>query len=1236
MTEVTGIPTRNGLLRFDRAQVLSDSQKLIAQANIGIASALAGFAVLNGGNTFNGNQIVNGNVQANGNVSANQLIASNPSGIGPSPYLSAVNSFSEATLELRNNATNGYTKLNLGSLVASGSIAVGAMTLTGGSPAEVNGGSSRLTFRGNAPFIFYRGANSFVVEASGGGVAAFEGGITAGGYLNSASLDVGTIYNDATVALSVASNRTWLFNMYNAGGTHRSSLSSAGHMAIGGATATSNQMLRVSPNGTGVKGLVVQGTASQVANYYEAQNNVGTVEFSVAPGGNLTASGTVTSNQTGFSNAFAWGAGSYYVRADGLISYPYWHSAGSNTVLTNGTFRVRNAADSADANATCSNLTASGKIRSDAAIVGNNGVQGTSGPSLEMGFTNYGIGANANGEPVSIINGTVRNRLGVDVVVGNNGSFGFGSAAHAGMDSTVDTKITRYAPQTISVANASNTAGFVARADNGRILVGYDPGGDYLASGNVLGTALPLYIGSGIHSMIRFVPNDITIPSGGQIRSLGSQSSRLYLTEGFGLGTGFSFAGYNSTAPAMTYYMEPSGAWTLRQKLGSIIAWTDNGSTAGSGSSITSTLSQASAGTLQIGTTSNNPNGNLNLAAINHTPTTAPTVASGVSVYAGASSDLYFKSAYSSCYLQMGGAGSTLASANQMQVSGAGGVYLGRNPQADNTRTFIKVVDANNLSLRNAADSADINLKAASYGITGYTLGPSPSVGGSICLLNTTAGNEPLRVSAQGTTFLRDNLHMNGSAGEAGIVLQQAGVSKWQIYDASDRLRVYNHALNKELFSINGTTETTNIGATNARGLKVGNAVTITNFVEVNPDKVTVQGDPFKMWGYQSSFMSLAQSSLVGTSGAGLDSPGLKFVGGWNDASTEYSPFSTILFKPTGANSGSLIFNSSGYEGLRITKTDNRPSVLQVNSPTISTAMVNITTSWTGKKGLLVQGVASQTENLIEAQNSAGSAVFSVGPTGNITGVNLTVGGEALHVNQGTGKTTLYNNGVLGWTNAGSAQTSAVTGFSQVSAGVVALGNGTQGNTSGTLQLSKVRSFGTTDSAQMYWSDVNVAMTFRNAADSANVPVVASAFYTASSGVGPHQIYFGTQTAIEGQSYAGFGGLRMGSGQGIYWSSTTAFSGTPDASITRPNSFTLQASTALTSKPRSATVSPNTTDLPSGFAVWWHDTVGNGRRYAYNDGGVIFQSPLLKSSTPATPADLAGVISVLQHWGLCD
>jgi len=108
--------------------------------------------------------------------------------------------------------------------------------------------------------------------------------------------------------------------------------------------------------------------------------------------------------------------------------------------------------------------------------------------------------------------------------------------------------------------------------------------------------------------------SDITVASGSQIRSSGAQASRLYFTDGFGLGSGFNFAGYNTPNPAFSMYMDASGAWVLRQRSASWIAWTDNGATAGAGSAITSMISQASAGVLQIGTTSNNALGSLNLA----------------------------------------------------------------------------------------------------------------------------------------------------------------------------------------------------------------------------------------------------------------------------------------------------------------------------------------------------------------------------------------------------------------------------------------------------------------------------------------------------------------------------------------------------------------------------------------------------------------------------------------------
>lgn len=101
-------------------------------------------------------------------------------------------------------------------------------------------------------------------------------------------------------------------------------------------------------------------------------------------------------------------------------------------------------------------------------------------------------------------------------------------------------------------------------------------------------------------------------------------------------------------------------------------------------------------------------------------------------------------------------------------------------------------------------------------------------------------------------------------------------------------------------------------------------------------------------------------------------------------------------------------------------------------------------------------------------------------------------------------------------------------------------------------------------------------------------------------------------------------------GSGGTWRAGT----TADNSAGSVAAATFTASSWIRQGFTNSTAAPNTTSLPSG-ATWWQDTVGNTRRFAYNDSGVIFQSPLLRSTIPATPTDLATVISVLQHWGLC-
>lgn len=61
-----------------------------------------------------------------------------------------------------------------------GSLKVGNLTCTGGSPSEVSS-THRLTFRGSSDFIFYIGGNSFNVGPRAGGVASFGGPVTAAG-----------------------------------------------------------------------------------------------------------------------------------------------------------------------------------------------------------------------------------------------------------------------------------------------------------------------------------------------------------------------------------------------------------------------------------------------------------------------------------------------------------------------------------------------------------------------------------------------------------------------------------------------------------------------------------------------------------------------------------------------------------------------------------------------------------------------------------------------------------------------------------------------------------------------------------------------------------------------------------------------------------------------------------------------------------------------------------------------
>jgi hypothetical protein len=116
--------------------------------------------------------------------------------------------------------------------------------------------------------------------------------------------------------------------------------------------------------------------------------------------------------------------------------------------------------------------------------------------------------------------------------------------------------------------------------------------------------------------------DNITLASGKRIRSNGTFASGLTFVDGFNAGTGFVFAGYNTPdSAALNIYMEGSGEWTLRHRAAGSMSWTNSG--VASGGTRDLVLSRAAAGVLQIGTTTPNALGSLNLSSVTASGTVA-------------------------------------------------------------------------------------------------------------------------------------------------------------------------------------------------------------------------------------------------------------------------------------------------------------------------------------------------------------------------------------------------------------------------------------------------------------------------------------------------------------------------------------------------------------------------------------------------------------------------------------
>lgn len=116
------------------------------------------------------------NLSTAGVLTSSQSVLKNPSGLGPSPYFSAVNSFSSATAELRNNNDNGFANLSLNSLTATGNI-------TASGQIEAGNGYVRLGVTAGVANVVMRGWSSGVLTLTNNGQNDFVrmqlGGLTA-------------------------------------------------------------------------------------------------------------------------------------------------------------------------------------------------------------------------------------------------------------------------------------------------------------------------------------------------------------------------------------------------------------------------------------------------------------------------------------------------------------------------------------------------------------------------------------------------------------------------------------------------------------------------------------------------------------------------------------------------------------------------------------------------------------------------------------------------------------------------------------------------------------------------------------------------------------------------------------------------------------------------------------------------------------------------------------------------
>lgn len=182
----------------------------------------------------------------------------------------------------------------------------------------------------------------------------------------------------------------------------------------------------------------------------------------------------------------------------------------------------------------------------------------------------------------------------------------------------------------------------------------------------------------------------------------------------------------------------------------------------------------------------------------------------------------------------------------------------------------------------------------------------------------------------------------------------------------------------------NETMRLTTVGLDGASGkLQINSGSTLSasgvTLLELNSNnQILTSSDIVVMRGYGNSAAMNLRSSVSSGADGNYDSPRLKWTGTNITTAVATNGYADAYYTPDGVDRGYLTISANGYAGLYIRKTDNRPSTVGINS-LLTDAQLNVEPNWSGKKGILIRGAASQTAKWIEGQRSDGTVTWSIG-----------------------------------------------------------------------------------------------------------------------------------------------------------------------------------------------------------------------------------------------------------------